>query len=31
MNYEILVVSQFTLYHKLKGSKPDFHDALDGE
>ena len=26
-NYEILVVSQFTLYGKLKQNKPDFHSA----
>jgi D-tyrosyl-tRNA(Tyr) deacylase len=25
---EILVVSQFTLYAKFKGHKPDFHGAL---
>ena len=30
-DYEILLVSQFTLYHNLKGTKPDFHDAMDGE
>ena len=30
-NYEILLVSQFTLYHKLKGTKPDFHDAMPGD
>ena len=29
--YEILLVSQFTLYHQLKGTKPDFHDAMGGE
>lgn len=28
---EILCVSQFTLYHKLKGNKPDFHMAMEGE
>lgn len=27
---EILCVSQFTLYHKLKGNKPDFHYAMAG-
>ncbi|GAB0092714.1 D-aminoacyl-tRNA deacylase [Sergentomyia squamirostris] len=27
---EILCVSQFTLYHKLKGNKPDFHLAMQG-
>ncbi|PRP77179.1 phytanoyl-CoA dioxygenase family protein [Planoprotostelium fungivorum] len=26
--YEVLVVSQFTLYATLKGNKPDFHAAL---
>ena len=31
MNYEILIVSQFTLYHKMKGNKPDFHNARDHE
>ena len=25
------MVSQFTLYHQLKGTKPDFHDAMAGE
>ena len=28
---QILLVSQFTLYHKLKGTKPDFHDAMNGD
>ncbi len=28
---EVLVVSQFTLYAKLKGRKPDFHRSLKGE
>lgn len=28
---EIMLVSQFTLYHQLKGTKPDFHDAMNGE
>ncbi|XP_065354414.1 D-aminoacyl-tRNA deacylase [Calliphora vicina] len=28
---EILCVSQFTLYHRLKGNKPDFHLAMQGE
>lgn len=28
---EILCVSQFTLYHRLKGSKPDFHLAMQGD
>lgn len=27
-NYEILLVSQFTLYGVLKGNKPDFHVAM---
>ena len=31
MNYQLLLVSQFTLYHQLKGTKPDFHDAMAGE
>ncbi|KAG5673054.1 hypothetical protein PVAND_003131 [Polypedilum vanderplanki] len=32
LNYEILCVSQFTLYCKLnKGAKPDFHHAMSGE
>ena len=30
-NYEILLVSQFTLYHQLKGTKPDFHNAMQNE
>mmetsp|Transcript_18644 Transcript_18644/g.45747 ORF Transcript_18644/g.45747 Transcript_18644/m.45747 type:complete len:221 (-) Transcript_18644:49-711(-) len=25
---EVLIVSQFTLYAKLKGNKPDFHEAM---
>ncbi|XP_013112848.1 D-aminoacyl-tRNA deacylase [Stomoxys calcitrans] len=28
---EIMCVSQFTLYHRLKGNKPDFHLAMQGE
>jgi D-aminoacyl-tRNA deacylase len=28
---EILCVSQFTLYQRLKGNKPDFHMAMQGE
>uniref|UniRef100_W8BB04 D-aminoacyl-tRNA deacylase n=1 Tax=Ceratitis capitata TaxID=7213 RepID=W8BB04_CERCA len=28
---EILCVSQFTLYHRLKGNKPDFHLAMQGD
>ncbi|KAL9655195.1 hypothetical protein ABK040_008970 [Willaertia magna] len=30
-NYEILFVSQFTLYHKFKGNKLDFHCAMKTE
>lgn len=30
MKYEILLVSQFTLYHKMKGNKPSFNSAMDG-
>lgn len=30
-NYDILLVSQFTLYHEMKGAKPDFHNAMNGE
>lgn len=30
-NFGILVVSQFTLYAKMKGTKPDLHDAMDGD
>lgn len=30
MEYEILCVSQFTLYNRLKGNKPDFHYAMKG-
>lgn len=28
---EILCISQFTLYHRLKGNKPDFHYAMQGD
>ena len=28
-NYEVMVVSQFTLYGIMKGNKPDFHKALN--
>lgn len=28
--FEILCVSQFTLYNRLKGNKPDFHLAMHG-
>ena len=31
MNFEILCISQFTLYYKLKGNKPDFHHAMSGD
>lgn len=31
MNHEILCISQFTLYHRLKGNKPDFHLAMSGD
>ena len=27
LNLEILCVSQFTLYHIMKGNKPDFHQG----
>lgn len=30
-NFEILCVSQFTLYSVLKGNKLDFHLAMDGD
>ena len=30
-NFGILVVSQFTLMSKMKGTKPDFHEAMEGE
>ncbi|XP_071833048.1 uncharacterized protein [Apostichopus japonicus] len=30
-NFEILCVSQFTLYSVMKGNKPDFHNAMPGE
>jgi len=29
--YEILLVSQFTLYGFLKGNKPDFHNSMNAE
>jgi D-tyrosyl-tRNA(Tyr) deacylase len=29
MNYQVLLVSQFTLFSKLKGNKPDFHLAMN--
>ena len=31
LGLEILLVSQFTLYHILKGNKPDFHFAMEGD
>ena len=31
LGLEILLVSQFTLYHILKGNKPDFHEAMGGD
>ena len=31
LDFEILCVSQFTLYHVMKGNKPDFHLAMAGE
>ena len=31
LELEILCVSQFTLYHVMKGNKPDFHLAMAGE
>ena len=31
LGLEILLVSQFTLYHILKGNKPDFHGAMEGD
>jgi len=30
-NLELLCVSQFTLYNRLKGNKPDFHLAMQGQ
>lgn len=30
-NFEILCVSQFTLYAVMKGNKPDFHNAMPGD
>ena len=30
-NFQILLVSQFTLYYTLKGQKPDFHGAMPGD
>lgn len=31
LGLEVLVISQFTLYHRLKGNKPDFSKAMTGE
>ena len=31
LGLEVLCVSQFTLYHVMKGNKPDFHLAMGGE
>lgn len=31
LQLEILSISQFTLYYKLKGNKPDFHHAMSGD
>ncbi|ELR20188.1 Dtyrosyl-tRNA(Tyr) deacylase [Acanthamoeba castellanii str. Neff] len=31
MGYEVLLVSQFTLYGYLKGNKPDFHKAMGSD
>lgn len=28
---EILIISQFTLCHTFKGTKPDFHTSMSGE
>lgn len=28
---ELLIISQFTLCHTFKGTKPDFHNALKGD
>ena len=30
-NYEVLVVSQFTLYGYMNGNKPDFHNSMGHE
>lgn len=31
LNHEVLCVSQFTLYHLMKGNKPDFHLSMSGD
>ncbi|XP_017062161.1 D-aminoacyl-tRNA deacylase isoform X2 [Drosophila ficusphila] len=31
LNLELLCISQFTLYHRLKGNKPDFSAAMKEE
>merc|ERR550525_2331131 len=31
LDLEILCVSQFTLYHQMKGNKPDFRHAMGGD
>lgn len=31
LKLELLCISQFTLYHTLKGNKPDFHLAMKGD
>lgn len=31
LQHEILCISQFTLYSKIKKNKPDFHQAMSGE
>ena len=31
MGFEVLVVSQFTLYAVLNGTKPDFHESMGSE
>lgn len=31
MNHEVLLVSQFTLYGRMKGTKPDFSQAMSFE
>ncbi|KAL7720961.1 D-aminoacyl-tRNA deacylase [Entamoeba marina] len=31
MKFEVLVVSQFTLYAVLNGTKPDFHESMQAD